>query len=326
MIHSDHQDSSDDSALIEHLQRFDELHGVSGRKSRLCVLLGLTKRFSSSEFPLVREQHLTENKGQLKGLGRSRIQKILSEHGVAGELAKEGGRTMQSGLGLLDSYLAEVNELQACGKWNPRIAERWWIDCARGFLKKAEQAPRQPKPLRFKVDPSKSVRSGLRDLFAQIQKRQSDAGGLKFVGAVYQHLVGAKLEIILGKSLKHHAHSTADAPTGRSGDFVIDKTAIHVTTAPGEALIGKCRQNLDAGIHPIIVTTPRGCITGEDLAGEDADRIEFIDIEQFLTANIHEWGKFDVANRRKSLERLIAGYNAIVDANERTPGLTIEMQ
>ena len=57
-----------------------------------------------------------------------------------------------------------------------------------------------------------------------------------------------------------------------------------------------------------------------------AERIEFIDIEQFLTANIHEWGKFDTANRRVSLERLIQGYNSIVNTWERTPGLAIELQ
>ncbi len=80
-----------------------------------------------------------------------------------------------------------------------------------------------------------------------------------------------------------------------SGDLVIGKTAIHVTTAPGEAL-----------------------------AGEDSERIEFIDIEQFLTENIHEWGKFEAVNHRSSLERLIKEYNAIVATHERTPGLEIE--
>jgi hypothetical protein len=62
------------------------------------------------------------------------------------------------------------------------------------------------------------------------------------------------------------------------------------------------------------------------LAGDDSERIEFIDIEQFLTANIHKWGKFDAANHRSSLERLIEDYNAIVATHERTPGSEIELQ
>ncbi len=91
-------------------------------------------------------------------------------------------------------------------------------------------------------------------------------------------------------------------------------------------MIRKCRANLGAGLQPIIITMTRGCITGEELAGEDSERIEFIDIEQFLTANIHEWGKFDAVNHRSSLERLIKEYNAIVATHERTPGLEIELQ
>lgn len=304
--------------LENHLQKFDAAYGISGSKGALCIVVVLTRQFSTAGFPLSLANHVTEEKGQVKGLGKAAVQKILGDHGITRVLAEEGGRTSRGGMGLMGAYLAEANTLHAAKLWDAKKVEAWWVERIRLFF--------DTKPFKMRLDPAKSVRTGLRDLFTQIQKRQKDSAGTMFMGTVFQHLVGAKLEIVLSKTVVHHAHSTADAPTGRSGDFLIDKTAIHVTTAPGEALIRKCRTNLGAGLNPIIITTTRGCITGEDLAGEDAERIEFIDIEQFLTANIHEWGRFDAANRRVSLERLIQGYNAIVETCERTPGLAIELQ
>jgi hypothetical protein len=304
--------------LENHLQNFDASYGVSGSKGALCIVTALTRQFSMTGFPLRSENHVTEERGQVKGLGKAAVQKILGEHGITRVLAEEGGRTSRGGMGLMESYLAEANTLHAAGIWDAKKIESWWIERVRLFF--------ATKPFKMRLDPAKSIRTGLRDLFTQIQKRQKDSAGTMFLGTVFQHLVGAKLEIVMDKKVHHHSHSTADSPTGRSGDFVIGQTAIHVTTAPGEALIRKCRANLGAGLQPIIITMTRGCITGEELAGEDSERIEFIDIEQFLTANIHEWGKFDAANHRSSLERLIKEYNAIVATHERTPGLEIELQ
>ncbi len=45
-----------------------------------------------------------------------------------------------------------------------------------------------------------------------------------FMETVFQHLVGAKLEIVMGKTVLHHSHSTADAPTGRSGVETCERT------------------------------------------------------------------------------------------------------
>ena len=52
-----------------------------------------------------------------------------------------------------------------------------------------------------------------------------------------------------------HGASVADAPTERSGDFVINNTIIHCTTMPGALLIEKCKANLRGGCHPVIITT-----------------------------------------------------------------------
>jgi hypothetical protein len=43
-----------------------------------------------------------------------------------------------------------------------------------------------------------------------------------YVGAILQHLVGAKLDVVLGNGkITHHGFSVADQPSERKGDFYI---------------------------------------------------------------------------------------------------------
>lgn len=100
------------------------------------------------------------------------------------------------------------------------------------------------------------------DVLRQAEERQKTMPGVYYAEAVLQHLVGAKLDCVLGVGkFEHNSYSTADAPSNRAGDFLIEDVAIHVTTSPGEALIEKCRDNLDDGLRPLIVTVQkRGCL------------------------------------------------------------------
>ncbi len=78
-----------------------------------------------------------------------------------------------------------------------------------------------------------------------------------YAGAVLQHLVGAKLDCAMGVGcFEHNSFSKSDEQSGRSGDFLINDVAIHVTTAPGEAVLERCRQNLSDGLYVIIVSLP----------------------------------------------------------------------
>ncbi len=149
-----------------------------------------------------------------------------------------------------------------------------------------------------------------------------------YVGAVLQHLLGAKLEVVLGKSLEHHGTSVADAVSNRDADFQLGDVAIHATTSAGEALLRKCQRNLDAGLKPIIITLHRSVPVAVGLAEQFgiAERIEVFDVEQFLASNLHELGKFEMAGRRESAHRLIEAYNAIVSACETDPSLRVEIQ
>jgi hypothetical protein len=143
-----------------------------------------------------------------------------------------------------------------------------------------------------------------------------------------QRLVGAKIETALPDAkVKHNGFSVADAPTGRTGDFLIGDTVIHVTTAPSEALIRKCRGNLEQNLRPLIITTQSGAGGALALARNEniADRIDILEIEQFIATNVYEWTAFQHGKRAASVRQLVETYNRIIGMCETDPGLKIEM-
>ena len=178
-------------------------------------------------------------------------------------------------------------------------------------------------------DAKKSLRSIVSDLLAQAIKRQTDNPGTTYAGTVLQHLVGAKLDLILpeDKRVPHHGANVADSSTSRAGDFVLDDVAIHITTAPSEALIRKCKANIEAGLRPIIVTIAESRAGVESIAkGFDVEaHIDVIEAEQFIATNILKWSQFAEKTQREEVVRLISKYNEIVESVEADPSLLINM-
>jgi hypothetical protein len=94
---------------------------------------------------------------------------------------------------------------------------------------------------------------------------------------------------------------------------------------PGQALIEKCSENIACGIRQVIITIADRVKTARDIA-EDAgigERIEVWDIQQFLSMNMYEHGLFERDERKKTVERIIDGYNDIVEQFESDPSLKI---
>lgn len=166
----------------------------------------------------------------------------------------------------------------------------------------------------------------IRDLLAQAKKRQDEGVGTMFVGAMLQHLIGAKLELVMpNAAIAHNGFSVADSPTGRSGDFEIGNASLHITTMPGESVVRKCVANLQSGRHPIIVTMHDMIPAADAFAASQgiADKLDVLDAEQFLVSNLHELGGFLADKRRLTVETLIDKYNVIVQSNETDPSLCI---
>lgn len=287
-------------------------------KGKLAAMLFVTRLAKKNGLPLDASVLVTDNKGQVQGLGKSAVQAILKDHGVTRVLAEEGGRTSRGSLGNMLDYVAFLNALHQADEADLDTIETWWADRVRDYF--------NAQPFTLRYDPGKSMRSIIRDLLAQAFKRQRDNPGTMYAGAVLQHLVGAKLSLVLPPdSVVHHGFSVADAARARSGDFIIDEVIVHVTTAPGEALMRKCLANIESGARPIVVTTHESMAGAESLAviqGIDG-RIDLLEAEQFLATNIYELSLFKTTERRVTITRLIEQYNNIVEQCETDPSLQV---
>jgi len=304
--------------VAEHLKKFQaEHHAVT--KGPLSLLVQLTRTVRSKSFPLNSDDFLTENKGQVAGLGGGNLKKILKEHDIAQTLASEGGRTSRGNMGLMIRYVEFLNAWQVSEPIDFDIVEAFWAEQVREYFRN--------QPFVLTADPSRTISASLDELFEQAKKRQKQNPGTQYLGTILQHLVAAKLSLILPPDyFQIHGASVADSSTDRSGDFVLNNTILHCTTAPGEPLIQKCNANIRAGCLPVIITVFDRVRTALDLAA-DAElngRIDVWDIQQFLSTNIHEHSLFEGAARNAKLADIIDKYNAIIDEKETDPSLRIE--
>lgn len=305
--------------LVTALRNFNKDRKFN-RKGPLCVALVITQ-YARKGLPLNPDELLTEAGGQVFGLGRGAVQAVLNRHGITRVLAAEGGRTSRGSISNMREYVAFLNGLSAGSTVNLDAIEAFWIERVHEFF--------SAKPFKIRLDASRSLRTLVRDMIAQAEERQRNTPGMQYAGAVLQHLVGAKLDCALGAGkFGHNSFSTSDAQLGRNGDFFIGDVAIHVTTAPGEAVISRCRDNIDDGHRPIIVTTARGLTVAEGLA-ENAglgERIDIFEVEQFVALNLYELGKFAAEGRRGAVGEVVTRYNEIVEEVETDPSLKIEFR
>ena len=93
-------------------------------------------------------------------------------------------------------------------------------------------------------------------------------------------------------------------------------------------MIERCRDNINDGIRPVLVTGQRGLTVAEGLADNAGlgDRIDIFEIEQFIALNLYELGKFAADGRRVAVSDLVNRYNEIIDDVETDPSLKIEFR
>lgn len=290
-------------------------------KGPLSLVVQFTRMVSGKSFPLNPDDYQTSSKGQVAGLGGGNLKKILKEHGITQILASEGGRTSRGSMGLMIKYVDFLNEWNTEEPVDFSTIEDFWAAQVREYFRN--------QPFVLTSDTSKTIGASLEELFEQARKRQTQNLGTQYLGTVLQHLVAAKLSIILPMgAFEVHGASVADASTERSGDFVINNTIIHCTTAPGAPLIEKCRVNLRGGCHPVIITVFDRVRTALDLASDSGldGRVEVWDIQQFLSANIYEHSLFDETNRNSTIADIVDKYNEIILSTETDPSLRIEFE
>jgi hypothetical protein len=310
--------NSDRTELLSaELEKFQKQYKIFG-KGPLSVMLVLTRQAGSMTPPLHEKDFITARKGQVKGLGGPAVQNILKSYGIDRILAEEGGRTSRGSIDRMRCYLDFLNNCHDRNILDCHKIEEWWVNRVKEFF--------SAKPLKLRRDASKSLRAMIADLMDVAFERQKECPGTMVAGAVMQHLVGAKLTLALPDiNIYHEGFSVADAPTHRKGDFLVHDTAIHVTTAPGESLIRKCKTNLEDNLRPVIITTESGTGGAKALATNHdiADRVDILEIEQFIATNIFEWSGFLQQQYSLTIKDLIEAYNIIIENCETDPSLKI---
>ncbi len=288
-------------------------------KGKLAAALVLTHQASLKGGPWDTKDFITKSQGQVKGLSSSAVQKILKEHGIVRILASQGGRTSRGNMSLMHAYIAFLNDLFALGILDFGQIEHFWVQKIRDYF--------DSQPFHLQVDQTKSVRHLVKGLLSEAIKRQSECGGTTVVGTVMEHLVGAKIDAMLGIDVQHKSASAADASTGGKGDFLIGDTVVHVTNHPSEDLIRKCSQNLAQNLRPLIVTNQKGVPVADGLAEAEGieERIDVLEIGQFMATNIYEKSKFLQKQRATTLGDIVTIYNEIIEKCETDPSLKIEI-
>jgi len=308
------------TATAKRLETLCKSHPKFLNKGGLCVALVVTETAGERGFPLQAEDLRTDEGGQVAGLGKAAVQRILEKHGISKVLAEEGGRTSRGSLGLMEAYVTALNDLHKAKTIDLNEAIAWWIQKVRAHF--ASEGPK------FHFDPGKSLRANINDLLAQAAELQLTGGGTNYVGAMLQHLVGAKLDVVLGPGkIRHHGFSVADQSTARKADYQVESVAIHVTTHPTEGLVRKCGDNIKAGLKPLIITLGEAVRPAEFTLKtfELQDRVDVLDAAQFLTANVYERSLFKAAECKVTLASLLERYNTIVDECETDPSLRIKL-
>lgn len=306
------------SPLSSRLVQFQSKFGVVN-VGGMGTALVLTRKARNFGLPLKETALLTEGGGQVSGLSGNAINKILKEYGEARRVGTEAGRTSRGTPALAKQYAAFLNEVAAGDASLLQGIEEWWVERIIEYF--------NTEPFSLKYDSSKNLISMLEDLVEQAVRRQQQSPGRTYVGGILQHLVGAKLELALpDNKIEHHGYSVADKTT-RSGDYDLGDVSIHCTTAPQESLLLKCQANIQSGKRPIILTSGKMIGSAEEFARQIgiADRVEILDILQFITMNLYELSLSKSVQRQVTIASLVDKYNKIVENCEADQSLQIKL-
>ena len=94
--------------VTEALREFAAKHNF-GNRGRLCVATIVTQHARKLGLPLDPESLLTAGGGQVQGLGRGTVQKVLQRYGIHPVLAAEGGRTSRGSIQSMRTHVPYLN-------------------------------------------------------------------------------------------------------------------------------------------------------------------------------------------------------------------------
>jgi hypothetical protein len=292
-----------------------------GEPPRTAIGTGLVVLdFFAEHFPLLPEHYLTAG-GQVRSLNGTTVARILSRFGENRVFSREGGRTSRGARTFAESLSAKLNEVPHMGELTADERKSIAEELQRRLAERATIHYLNRSRLSVEISLTKPTADIVADILAAAAQKN-------IAGAVAQHLVGAKLALRYpAHDIPNHSYTTADQQLGRPGDFFIGDTAMHVTVAPMEQLLERCRANLRAG-HRALLIVPSGRLEATRQLAEIAglhDRLGIADVETFVGQNVEELAGFARDGVREQIRELLRIYNERVQAVETDPGLLIEI-
>ncbi|RCS97776.1 DUF4928 domain-containing protein [Brevibacterium aurantiacum] len=285
---------------------FESNRQASGAVNTNVMTAGLIlANYARNGLPVSEESIRT--KSQVKGLTGSAISKILKAHGESRPFTSEGGRTSRGTLPIANSLRQVLNKAAEDEGFQGEDIAVAASEVERFFVEQLQREYFDKQTIDVDIDPAKPVSVLVADILDAADQRKDQV-----VGIVAQHLVGAKLQLRfpcleVGRD-KGHA---ADQQTGRGGDFDIGNTAFHVTIAPMEKLVDRCRANLRNRQRPVVLV-PQGRVIGATQILEVhglIDRVGIQSIETFVGTNIEEIATYERDAIELSVARFVRTYN-----------------
>jgi len=263
-------------------------------KEKLSLVIQLTRMKKNLELPSGNSDVFMDADLEKYGINEENFRRILEDHGI----------TIPSDDSDDDLDLESISSQDDVNNCGNKL-----------FILSAEQ--------------SKSVQSILNSLLNQAIKRDKQLQEKKYQDAMIKYLVAAQLQVILpNQDCSVSSTFAEEGSTTQSGNFVINNTSIYCTSSPKESLMEKCKEDLNAGKHPVIITLQEREVLAIGFAdySDLSDRVEVWDIQQFLSTSIIERSLFDESKRNTTIKEIIDRYNNIIDEVENDPSLKIEFE
>lgn len=264
--------------------------------------------------------HLTERKGQVRGISGAHLVKILRDFNEHRVFVKEGGRTNRGVIGYVDSLLDALKTAQL-ENIEPSCRNEI-IEGLQAFLVDRVRDYHAQQRIKIEYDPSKTAWQTIADLLAIARETQKD-------GPMAQYLVGAKLALRFPHiEIGNESYSTADDQLDRPGDFLIGDTAFHVTVTPMPGVYDRCRRNIQQGYRVYLLVSDRRLQgTKETISDDDVlnGKVAVESIETFISQNIDELSAFRADQLINGFRNLFERYNNRVNIIETDKSLMVEI-
>lgn len=276
--------------------------------------------YMHEKFPLEPADYTSKGGSQVKGIsgahGNQIIRRFLPE---ARSIGTEAGRTSRGTLPAVERLATRLNKLVPLAKLTPKERARLADKLQRWLVENPIRTYFGRQKLEASLDPGHTSLANIAALLQAADERNQ-------AGAVAQHLVGAKLALRFPRiEISNHSFTTADAQLERSGDFLVNDTALHITMTPSPLVFPKCERNIRDGFRVILLVPDSKREGARQMADSLSlgERVAVLAIESFVGQNLDEIAEFSQNALEGDLRKLLETYNARVAECEPDRSLLI---